>query len=83
MKRQDLIGRIDLGIFPPSPDIPPITATQWISSLDPGIVVGTCSKCCGPVFIPAAAGSLVPPIPTCQQCGAKKKSPYGPVVEME
>lgn len=46
-------------------------------------VVGTCSKCRGPVCIPALVGSVTPPIPTCRQCGAKKKSQYGPVIEME
>lgn len=64
-----------------NPGVPP--PYRFLSPSDPGIVVGTCSKCRGPVCVPARVGSLLPPIPTCQQCGAKKKSPYGPVVEME
>lgn len=55
----------------------------FVGPAQPGVIVGTCSKCRGPVSVPALIGSVVPPVPTCQQCGAKKKSPYGPVVEMD
>lgn len=48
-------------------------------------IIGTCSLCNGPVTLvtivdPWLGNSL--PIPTCQRCGATKKDPYGPVIEM-
>ena len=46
-------------------------------------VIGTCSKCRGPVCVPALWGGIYPPTPTCQRCGARKKESFGPVVEME
>lgn len=45
-------------------------------------VVGTCSLCGGAVVMPAIWFATVPPIPTCRNCGATKKKPYGPTVEM-
>jgi len=43
--------------------------------------IGTCSLCGGCVA-EGASDRLVPPVPTCQTCGAVKKNAYGPVVEM-
>ena len=45
--------------------------------------VGTCSNCGGRVTLPDAWYSVIPPVPTCQSCGAVKTQPHGPVVEME
>lgn len=42
-------------------------------------IIGTCSQCQGPVVVPQF---MVDPIPYCKQCGAHKKQPYGPVIEM-
>ena len=46
------------------------------------MTIGTCSICGGPVMIPDVWYSTIPPIPTCGRCGARKRDPYGPVVEM-
>ena len=46
------------------------------------MIIGTCSKCRGPVCVPSI-WSVAMPVPTCQQCGAKKKASYGPIIEME
>lgn len=43
---------------------------------------GTCSCCGGPVCTPTAYWSLVPPVPTCKRCGAKRHENYGPVIDM-
>jgi hypothetical protein len=43
--------------------------------------VGTCSICSGPVMIPTLWGSIVPPTPTCNRCGAVAAS-HGPVIPM-
>lgn len=45
-------------------------------------IVGTCSCCGGPVCVPTAYHSIVPPVPTCQRCGATKQPDYGPVIHM-
>ena len=45
-------------------------------------IIGTCSKCRGPVCVPSIWFGATP-VPTCQQCGAKKKAAYGPIIEME
>lgn len=44
--------------------------------------LGTCSHCGGPVTVPYVWGGTIPPVPTCQICGAMKKNPYGPVIDM-
>lgn len=44
--------------------------------------IGTCSICGGRVAIPAAWLGIKPPIPTCDSCGAIKRKPYGPTVDM-
>jgi len=44
---------------------------------------GTCSLCGGRVTLPSAWYGTTPPIPTCESCGATKKSPHGGVIEME
>ncbi|SDC66612.1 hypothetical protein SAMN05428966_10270 [Massilia sp. PDC64] len=44
--------------------------------------IGTCSICHGPVQTPELWSGDVPPTPTCGNCGAKPKNPYGPVIDM-
>lgn len=44
--------------------------------------VGTCSICGGQVTIDTIFWSIVPPVPTCERCGATAKQ-HGPVIEME
>ena len=46
-------------------------------------VLGTGSLCGGRGTVPEAWLGIDPPVPTCQQCGGRKKHPYGPVIEME
>lgn len=46
-------------------------------------VIGTCSLCGGPVETPDVWNDVHPPVPRCRSCGATKKEPHGPVVEME
>lgn len=46
-------------------------------------VHGTCGKCGGMITTPQHWSGAVPPIPTCNSCGAQVKNPYGPVLEME
>jgi hypothetical protein len=48
-----------------------------------GRVVGTCSRCSGPVMIPDPWWGVVPPKPKCASCGAVAAQPYGPVIPME
>lgn len=45
--------------------------------------VGTCSICGGRVTLPEVWMGVVPPIPRCASCGATKKQPHGPVIDME
>ena len=47
------------------------------------ITIGTCSLCGGPVQTPEKTNTSVPPTPTCARCGAKKRSNYGQVIDME
>ena len=47
------------------------------------MVHGTCSLCGGAVTTPDMWGGINPPIQTCQNCGATKAQPYGPVIQME
>lgn len=37
------------------------------------MILGTCSICGGPVFVPDYWLCIFPPTPTCQHCGAIKK----------
>lgn len=46
-------------------------------------IVGTCSRCHGPVGVPMAWWGTVPPQPTCQKCGAVAAGGYGPVIPMD
>lgn len=46
-------------------------------------VLGTCSLCGGPVTVPPAWYGMLPPVPTCADCGARPKQPHGPVIKME
>lgn len=46
------------------------------------VTIGTCSLCGGPVTVPELWAGVVPPVPKCRGCGATKKSPHGPVIEM-
>lgn len=45
--------------------------------------IGTCSRCGGRVSVPTIWHGVVPPIPTCESCGATKAQPHGPVVPMD
>lgn len=45
-------------------------------------IIGTCSLCQGPVAIIEPWMGTHSCVPTCQNCGARKKDPYGPVIEM-
>ena len=45
-------------------------------------IIGSCSICGGAVTLPAYCHSVIPPRPTCEQCGAVAK-PAGPVIPME
>jgi len=49
--------------------------------LGTNVTVGTCSICGGRVSVPAFYHSVVPPTPTCEQCGAVAAS-YGEVIPM-
>jgi hypothetical protein len=44
-------------------------------------VLGTCSNCGGRVTIPFHWMSVVPPVPTCESCGATAL-PNGPVIRI-
>jgi hypothetical protein len=46
-------------------------------------IVGTCSLCRGPVGVPSLWSGSIPPVSTCQQCGATKRNNYGPVIDMD
>lgn len=45
--------------------------------------MGTCSKCGGRVVIPEAWMGVKPPVLRCENCGATKTQPYGPVIDMD
>ncbi len=45
--------------------------------------IGTCSLCGGPVTVPAVWHGIIPPVPTCGQCGATAKQSFGPTIPME
>ena len=44
--------------------------------------VGTCSLCGGRVSVPSFWMSIVPPVPTCESCGATAAL-HGPVMPMQ
>lgn len=44
--------------------------------------VGKCSRCGGRVTVPTNWHATVPPVPTCQSCGARAKD-TSPVIETE
>ena len=46
-------------------------------------VVGTCGRCGGPVTIPSVWGGIIPPTPTCGNCGAIPAETHGPVMPMK
>ena len=60
----------------------PTTMTGDTFPLGNQTIVGTCSCCGGPVCVPTAYHSVIPPVPTCQRCGATKRQSYGPVIDM-
>lgn len=43
--------------------------------------IGTCSICGGRVSVPAVYHSIIPPVPTCDRCGATAAQ-HGPVIPM-
>lgn len=45
--------------------------------------VGTCSICGGRVTVPASWLCTIPPVPTCESCGAVAAQPYGDVIQMK
>jgi hypothetical protein len=45
-------------------------------------VIGTCSQCRGAVTLPQVWGGILPPTPTCSNCGAQPANPHGPVIDM-
>lgn len=42
-------------------------------------IIGTCSRCGGPVSMP---GFMVNPVPYCKRCGAIARQPHGPIIPM-
>lgn len=47
------------------------------------ITIGTCGNCGGRVSVPEMWGATVPPVPTCEACGARQRQSHGPVIDME
>jgi hypothetical protein len=47
-------------------------------------IIGTCSICSGPVIVPTIWYGVVPPIGTCNTCGATEAKPedFGPIIPM-
>lgn len=46
-------------------------------------VIGSCGRCGGPVTMPMYWGGTVPPVGTCQRCGATAKQSGSPVIDMD
>jgi hypothetical protein len=46
-------------------------------------VIGTCSRCKGPVTVPSLWGGILPPTPVCSRCGATPTQPHGSVIPMD
>ena len=44
--------------------------------------VGTCSICGGRVTVPSVWHGVIPPIPTCESCGAMAAQ-HGPIIQMQ
>jgi len=42
--------------------------------------MGTCSQCGGRVTVPEAWYGTRPPIPACENCGARMEKPWGPII---
>ena len=47
------------------------------------VTVGTCSLCGGAVTVPGVWMGVVPPTPTCQNCGAVAMPNHGPIIPMQ
>ena len=47
------------------------------------MTIGTCGNCGGRVSVPDAWMGVVPPIPSCDSCGAIPVNPHGPVIPMQ
>lgn len=45
--------------------------------------VGTCGSCGGPVTVPSPWLGVIPPVPTCEQCGRQAANGYGPRIPMQ
>jgi len=45
-------------------------------------IVGTCGLCEAPVVLPIAWWGVIPPVPTCKNCGATERQDYGPTLPM-
>lgn len=45
-------------------------------------LLGTCGRCGGSVTVPTIWHGVIPPVPTCQSCGAVPRSALLPVLEM-
>ncbi len=45
-------------------------------------IIGTCSRCHGPVVTPDVWQGTHPPPRNCRDCGAQGKENYGPIIEM-
>lgn len=45
--------------------------------------IGTCGDCGGAVTEPTVYMSVVPPVPSCEDCGARVKPNYGPTLPMQ
>lgn len=46
-------------------------------------IIGTCSRCGGRVGVPRIWSAVIPPVPTCQRCGATRRDSHGPVIDMD
>jgi len=46
-------------------------------------IVGTCGACSGPMVLPIAWWGVIPPVPTCKECGATARQDYGPVMPVD
>lgn len=46
------------------------------------MTIGTCSICGGRVCTPDVWYGVIPPVPTCDQCGATKRD-HGPIIDMK
>lgn len=58
-------------------------ANYKLNSFRGDSVIGACSLCGGNVTLPSVWAGVIAPVPTCNKCGAVKKQPKPPVIEME